>query len=338
MAVLSANQLTLVDVAKRLDPDGSVADVAELLSQTNAILKDAVFKAANEKTSHRVTIRTGLPTVYYRALNQGTPSSKSTTAQVKESISLLEARSTVDMKELEIQAASARAEFLLSESRPFLEAMNQRQANDMFYGNPQVDQRQYLGLATRYSSLTAGNGANILNAGGASTNNTSIWLVCWGPETTFCTFPEGSKAGLQQRALGEQRVTDSNGNAYQAMETLFNWDHGLVVKDWRYVVRIANINTANLVAESAAADLVKLMSRAIDRIPAMGMGKCVFYANRTVMSMLKIQALNKAQNAIAIQPALTQFGEVIPGQFEYTFLGIPLRLCDQILNTESTIS
>lgn len=336
MALLASTNLTLLDIAKRTDPDGSIADVAELLSQQNPILTDAVFVPTNEPTAHRVTIRTGLPTVYYRSLNQGTPSSKSTTAQVKEAVSLLEGRSTVDMKELEL--AKDPAKLLLSESRPFLEAMNQRQAFDMFYGNPAVDQRQYLGLASRYSSLSAGNGANIISAGGSSTNNTSVWLVCWGEETVFCTYPMNSKAGLNSRALGEQRVTDGSGNPYQAMETLYTWDHGLVVKDWRFAARIANINTANLVSETGAADLIKLMARLIDRIPNAGMGRCVFYANRTVFSMLRVQAMNKSQNAIAVQPALNQLGERVPGQFEYTFLGIPVRLADQVLNTESTIS
>lgn len=337
MALLNANQLTLVDVARRLKPDGSVeTDIAELLSQTNAILKDGVFVEANEKTAHRVTIRTGLPTVYYRALNQGTPSSKSTTAQVKEGISLLEGRATMDLKELQISADPSA--LMMTESEPFLEAMNQRQAADTFYGNPSVDQRQYLGFAGRYSTkVGATNGQNILDAGGILTNNTSIWLVGWGPSTVFYTYPPGTQAGLQQRTLGEQRVLDSLGNAYQAMEVLYQWDNGLVVKDWRYAIRIANINTANLVAETSAADLMKLMSRAIDRIPAMGKCSPVFYGNRTVMSMLKIQALNKSQNAIAVQPALSQLGNVTPGQFEYSFLGVPLRLVDQILNTEAQV-
>lgn len=337
MATLAANNLTLLDVAKRLNPDGGVAvNIAELLSQQNAILTDAVFIPTNEPTAHRVTIRTGLPAVYYRSLNQGTPSSKSTTAQVKESLSLLEARSTVDMKELGL--VKDPAALLLSESRPFLEAMNQKQSADMFYGNPAVDQRQYLGLATRYSSLTAGNGVNIINAGGTLTNNTSVWLVGWGEETVFCTFPENSQAGLQQRALGEQRVLDASGNAYQAMETLYTWDHGLVVKDWRFVVRIGNINTSNLVAETSAADLIKLMSRSIDRIPMSGMARCVFYANRTVFSMLRVQSMNKSQNAIVWSQALNELGQAIPGRFELLFQGIPVRLVDQITNGESTIS
>lgn len=333
MATLATGALTLLDWAKRLDPDGRVPTVVELLSQTNDILEDAVFMEGNLPTGHRVVLRTGLPTVYYRLLNQGVPTSKSATAQVDEACAMLEARSHVDAKLAQLNGNTAA--FRLSEDSAFLEAMNQAQANAMFYGNPAVDQKVYPGLATRYGAISgAGNGQNVLDAGGTSTNNTSIYLVVWGENTVFCPFPKGSKAGLTHRDLGEESVPDANGNYYQALRTLYQWDNGLVVKDWRYVVRICNINVANLTAESAAADLVKLMSRAMDRIPNLNMGRAAFYANRTVRSLLRIQALNKSQNALSISTALNQFG--MPGK-QPEFLAVPVRLADQILNTEARV-
>src|SRR4051812_34313530 len=120
MAVLSTGALTLADWAKRLDPDGSVPAVAEMLSQTNEILSDAVFKEGNLPTGHRVTVRTGLPTVYWRALNAGVPTSKSTTAQVDENLGMLEARSHVDVRVANLNGNSAA--FRLSEDSAFLEA------------------------------------------------------------------------------------------------------------------------------------------------------------------------------------------------------------------------
>lgn len=333
MALLTSGQLTLADWAKRLDPNGQVPAVAELLSQTNEILEDAVFQEGNLPTGHRVVIRTGLPTVYWRSLNMGVPVSKSTTAQVDEACGIMEARSHIDVELAKLNGNTA--SFRLSEDSAFIEAMNQLQASTMFYGNPATDPRQYLGLAPRYGTISgAGNAQNIIDAGGVSSNNTSIWLVVWGPNTVFCPFPKGSQAGLQHKDLGEESVPDAAGNFYQALRTLYQWKNGLVVKDWRYVVRIANINTANLVAESAAADLVKLMSRALDRVPNLSMGRPVFYMNRTVFSMLRVQALNKSQNAISIDDAITQFGTAAKWT---AFLGVPLRKVDQILNTEARV-
>ena len=71
MATLANGVLTLADWAKRLDPEGKVPVVAELLSQRNAILEDAVFQEGNLPTGHRVVIRTGLPTVYWRSSEPG---------------------------------------------------------------------------------------------------------------------------------------------------------------------------------------------------------------------------------------------------------------------------
>lgn len=339
MATLSTGQLTLADFAKRLDPNGTVAAVAELLSQSNDILEDAVFQEGNLPTGHRVTVRTGLPTVYWRALNAGVPTGKSTTAQVDESCGMLEARSYID-KKLAILNGNTAA-FRLSEDRAFLEAMNQAQANGMFYGNPAVDQKQYLGFQSRYSSLSAGNAQNIISAGAAGSDNASIYLVCWSPETVFCTFPKGTMAGLQHQDLGEEAVRDANGNEYQALRTLYQWDNGLVVKDWRYVVRICNIDLSDWIgvtatqATTAATNLIKLMSRAIDRIPNPAMGRCAFYANRSIYSGLRLQALEKSQNVISIEQGLTQFGT---SRKETQFLGIPLRMCDQLGIAETIVT
>lgn len=333
MAVLSLTALTLVDWAKRLDPDGKVPTVAELLTQSNEILQDAMFMEGNLPTGHRVTIRTGLPAVYWRSLNQGVPGSKSTTAQVDESVGMLEAYCRVDKDLADLNGNTAA--FRLSEDYAFLEAMNQAQASTMFYGNPANDPRQYLGLAPRYGAIAgAGNAQNILNAGGVSSNNTSIWLVVWGDNTVFCPFPKGSKAGILHEDMGQLTVYDSAQNPYQAYQTHYQWKNGIVVKDWRYVVRICNINTANLVANTAAADLIALMSRALDRIPTWGMGNAAFYMNRTVYSVLRLQALSKSNYALAVDKALNQFGS--PSSW-LNFEGVPLRRVDQILNTEAQV-
>jgi len=345
MATLAPNNLTLADWAKRTDPEGRVPVVAELLSQTNEILTDCVFKEGNLPTGERVVIRTGLPTVYWRALNQGIPSSKSTTAQVDEGCGILEARSEVD-KDLAMLNGNT-AQFRLSEDVAFLEAMNQTMATTLFYGNPSADPKQFLGLAPRYSSKSAANGQNILDAGGTNDNNnndlTSVFLVVWGDQTVYCPFPKGSKAGLLHEDLGEQTVYTDGGsvaNRMQAMVTRYQWKNGLVVKDWRYVVRIANIDVSDLLAQSGAQEatdataLIKLMARALYRIPNMALGRAAFYMNRTVHSGLSIAALDKSQYVLKVNEGLSQFGT--PYSW-LSFLGVPIRCVDTIINTETRV-
>ena len=341
MATLATTNLTLADWAKRTDPDGRVPVVAELLSQTNEILDDAVFKEGNLPTGDRVVIRTGLPTVYWRALNQGIPSTKSTTAQVDEACGMLEARSEVD-KDLAMLNGNT-AQFRLSEDTAFLEAMNQTQATTLFYGNPATEPKSFLGLAGRYSTLGSsgsGNSQNVYSAGGSGSDNTSVFLVCWGDNTVYCPFPKGSKAGLIHEDLGEQTVYDSS-NRMQAYATRYQWKNGLVVKDWRYVVRIPNIDVSDLIGQTGtqaagvATNIIKLMARAIYRIPNMTMGRCAFYMNRTVHSGMALAALDKSSAVLNINQGLTQFGQ--PNSW-LTFLGVPLRKVDSLVNTESVVS
>lgn len=339
MATLATGQLTLADWSKRTGPDGKISPIAELLSQQNDVLEDVVFMQANQPTSHVVAIRTGLPSVYWRAYNMGVPSSKSTTAQVTEPCAMLEARSHIDAKLLQLNNNSAA--FRLSEESAFIEAINQEMTGKIFNGNVGTDLKTFSGLATRYSSTTAGNGQNVILAGGSGSDNASMYLVVWGEQTVFCPFPQGSSAGLKSRDLGEESVQDSSGNWYQAARSLFQWDAGLVVKDWRYVVRIANIDVSDWVgvtgtqATTASTNLIKLMMRAIARIPNFAMGRAAFYTNRSIQEGLMIQALEKSNNALAIQAALSQFGTQMNN---LTFMGIPVRRVDQLGIAETLVS
>lgn len=339
MATLATGQLTLADMSKRMGPDGKVDPIAELLSQQNEVLEDIVFREANQPTSHVVAIRTGLPAVYWRAYNQGVPPSKSTTAQVTEPCAMLESRSHIDAKLLKLNGNSAA--FRLSEESAFIEAMGQEMTQKIFNGNVGVDMKTFSGLATRYSSTTAGNGQNIILAGGAGSDNSSVYLVVWGEQTVFSPFPKGSMAGLANRDLGEESVPDGNGGYYQAARSLFQWDAGLVVKDWRYVVRIANVDISDWVgvtgsqASTATTNLIKLMMRAIARIPNFQMGRAAFYCNRSIQEGLMIQALEKSQNALGIKEALTQFGTTMN---QLTFMGIPVRRVDGLGIAETLVS
>jgi hypothetical protein len=338
--------LTLIDWAKRVDPDGTTPIIANLLSQTNQILQDCVYVQGNLPTGHRVTIATGLPTIYYRALNQGIPTSKAVTAQVDEGCAIIEARSEVDLDLAMLNGSTA--EFRLSEARLFIEGMNQAVATGLFYGNPSVDPKQFLGFAPRYSSLSAGNAQNIINGTGVSTaNNTSIWLIGWGDQTVFCPFPKGSKAGLLQEDLGRQTSFDT-GTTGQRLEVLaerFQWKTGLCVKDWRAAVRICNIDVTPVTgallaltgnqAPTVFTNILHLMARAVARIPPNLAARLCFYMNRTVFSGLMRLALEKSNAALSVQAAVSQFGTP---QAMMTFLNIPIRQVDAILNTEGQVT
>ncbi len=341
MAALTSNNLTLADWAKRTDPNGDIPVIANILSQTNEILKDAVFKEGNLPTGHRVVITTGLPTVTWRSLNQGIAPSKATTAQVDEGVGMLEARAEVD-KDLAMLNGNT-SSFRLSEARMFLEAMNQEVAETYITGNPGTIPEQFLGFEPRYNDTTLGNGQNVILAGGAGADNTSILLVVWGDETIFSIFPKGSTAGLMHRDLGEQTVYEAGGAGLrmQALVDWFQFKVGLVVKDWRYAVRIANIDVSNLgtltseQAPTVFTNIIHSMTQAIARIPNISRGRPVFYMNRTVFTGLMRLGLEKSNNAVTVEPALSQFGTIANMM---SFLGVPVRRVDAITNTEALVA
>lgn len=339
MATIGNTVLTLADWGKRIDPSGKTSAIVELLSQTNDILTDMLFKEGNLPTGERTTVRTGLPTVGYRLLNTGVAKSKSTTAQIDAHCAILEGRSEVDKDEADLNGNTAA--YRLSESQAFLEAMNQQMADTLFYGNSSITPERFTGIAPQYNSLSGTIAGNVLSAGGAATM-TSVYLVVWGANTVFGVFPKGSKAGLIHEDLGVGDAFDASNNRFRAYLDRYQWKNGLVIKDWRYIVRIPNINVAHLAALSdtqavtAATFLPKLMARAIDRVPSLNMGKMAFYANRTIMSHLRVAAMEKTVNVLSIQDGLTQFGDKI--QAGLKFLGVPVRCCDRIVNTETQVS
>lgn len=333
MSTLGSSLLTLADWSKRLDPDGKTAAIAELLGQSNEVLDDMLFKEGNLPTGDRVTIRTGLPSPAWRLLNQGVQPSKSTTAQADYNCGMLEAYSEVDKDLAELNGNTAA--FRLSEAQAFIEAMNQEMASTLFYGNASLAPEEFTGMSIHYSSLSANNASHIINGAGAASDNSSIWLICWGPNSVYGVFPKGSKAGLMHEDLGLVTVETTAGvagNRMRAYQDHWQWKAGIAVKDWRYAVRIANIDISNLVSKSTAADLFDLMIKAIHRIPNLSMGKPVFYMNRSCFQMLDIQGRDDLISGGGLK------ADEVEGKIKYSFRGIPVRKVDALVETEAVVS
>lgn len=334
-AALGTSALTLLDWAKRENPDGMIARIVEMLNQQNEVLNEMRFIEGNLPTGHRTTVRTSLPSVSFRRINNGVTPSKSTTAQIDESTGMLEAWSEVDCDLADLNG-DVNA-FRLSEATAFIEAMNQTMASKIFYGNQGTTPEEFNGLATRYNDTTQGNAANIIVGGGSGSDNTSIFLVGWGEQTVHGIFPRGSNTGLVHKDLGEQTVTVGTGiggSRMRAYQERFQWKAGLAVKDWRYVVRICNIDVSDLIADPStfSADLLKLMIKAYYRLPFPGLCQPAFYCNRTIQEWLHIQAREQVITAGQLRY------EVIDGKPVTSFLGVPIRRCDAITLTEATVS
>ena len=326
MAVIGETVATLGDIAKMLDANGKIDKIVEMLGQTNEVLDDMMFKEGNLPTGHKTTIRTGLPSAAWRLLNYGVPQSKSKTQQVTDTCGMLEAYAEVDKDLADLNGNTG--EFRLSEDRAFLEAMNQEMARTLFYGDTSKNPERFLGLATRFSGLDktkVPTAVNVIDAGGTGNNLTSIWLVCWGDQTVFGIYPKGSKAGFQHNDKGQVTLKDKDGGQYEGYRTHYKWDIGLVVRDWRYVVRIANVDLATITDEK----LIEVLIEASELLPDQRLGRAVFYMNRRTRTKLRNAKLNK--KTVELTP------DNVAGKKVLSFDEIPVKRCDAIELVEKQV-
>lgn len=333
MATIGSSFFDLIDLYKRQDEDLEIATIIELLKETNSVLDDAIAVECNNGTKHRTTVRTGLPSVTWGKLYQGIPQSKSETAQVDDTTGFVEALSTVDKRLLDL--SNNEAAVRLTEAQAFLEAMNQEAASKLFYGNVSTDPEEFTGFAPRFNSLSAPNGGQIVDAGGTGADNTSMWFVTWGDMQSHLLYPSGTRAGLAREDKGDQRVTDGSGNAYYVMEELFRWHLGLSVRDWRFVARVANIDTSLLAAGSV--DIYKFMRQAFWRLKSHRVtgGKQVIYCNSDVMEALddaSTPTTSTSASFVRLRP------DDVDGKEVMSYRGIPIRQVDALVNTEAQVT
>jgi hypothetical protein len=330
MATINAGNLTLLDRVKRTDPSGSIATIVESLQKTTPLLMDAVFREGNLPTGHRVSSRTALPSIGWRRFNEGVTTSKSRVDQFDEACGMMAGQSKVDVGLAKLNGDPAA--FRASEDAAYVQAFRHELETGFFYHSTKTDPEKIMGLSPRLDLTTGPGGGQIIKHDGSASGDdqTSIWLVGWGDHTVYGITPKGSPSGLESKDMGEQLVADANGNTFRAYVTDWAWNVGLCVEDWRYLVRLANIDTGNLVGTGNT--LILAMIRMIEeKLQDTSGCRPVFYVNRKIASYLRQQAVDSTKNS-------TLTIEHIGGQPVLMFSGIPVRRTDALLNTESPVT
>lgn len=335
MAVLAATNPTIVDLANATDPNGSIANIVELLKQSNAMLEDMTWVEGNLPTGNQTTVRTGLPPVTWRALYGGVQPGKSSSMKVTDECGMLEAYTVVDKALADLNGNTAA--FRLQEEMAYIAALSNEIQRVLIYGNSGVLPDSFTGLTPRFNAISgATNALNIVAGSGASTDNASIWLVYWGPNTVHGIVPKGSKAGLQVQDKGviTHQSIDGAGGFAEVYQTHYRWDAGLTVRDWRAIARVCNIKKGTLQKAAASGDdLADLMFQAMEAIPpwVAAMGRPAWYMSRNTMSYLRRQVSNKTA-------ASTLTYDQVGGQWIERFQGIPIRRCDTMQADEALVS
>jgi hypothetical protein len=339
MAILGFSYWNLIDVLKQQN-DG-IGDVVEALTNLTPFMKDANVVTCNSGTAHRVSIRTGLPSVSWGALYQGIVQSKGNYTEVKDETGFVEGLSSVDERLLALKPAES-AKLRLVEGNGFLESIAQTVDGAIWYSDVKIAGKQFHGLSPRYNALA---NYNVISGGGTGSNNASIWFVTHGDAQTSIIVPENIPAGVQREDMGRQRVLDANNNPFYVKEEKFTQHVGLTVKDWRYNGRIANIDVPSVIAGTVALNplmrhmFYRLQGRRAylmqDKPGQMHPGNTVIYMNRTLMEALDAEGTNA-------RPGFDNFIRLVPmeiqGETVQTWRGMPIRETDGLLNTETLVS
>lgn len=342
MSTLGTSRPTILDVARLTDPKGNIANFADIISQYNDIMDDIPWYEGNLSTGNNTTVSTSYSSPTLRALNAGVSPTKSTTSQINDACAIFEDRSRIDINVANLNGNAAA--FRAAQDKLKMAGFGVTLAENFIYGSSADNPLEFNGFASRYFSLgsTYTTSSQLIDAGGTGVDNTSIYLVNWGENKVFGTYPRGSKAGLQVEDLGIRDImlNTTTGETLRAYETWMQWMCGLVVADYRNVVRICNIDVSNLNTASDSSDtsanIMKYMSQALDLLPPDANGTPVFYMRRPTRAMLRIKMQDKSNlflkdeqlvnaNAITRRPILT-------------FQGVPCRAVDQILATEARIT
>lgn len=327
--------VTLADVAKKGDK------VAEVLTLKNQMLKDIPYTEMNEGTVHKESIRSFLPKPVYRKANQGLAAQKTGIEERTFSATHFESRSVIEKSVAQRGGVEKVAMNRWNQAQGHIQGMANEHAALAIYGSPSGEGNKDLGLADVYYTLNTGveTSKNVVDATGSGSDNTSIWMVNWNPQSIFGVYPKGTQAGLKRTdysqggKLVQIQLPDAAGNpsTYYGYDEIFELDHGLVVKDWRQAARIANIDVSNLKAGGVgAADLIDLLITASYKLD--DPNGAIIYLNRTVHAILHKQA--RAEVSTGGGLTFMNYG----GEQVLSFNGMPIRIHDSILNTEAAVT
>lgn len=348
-ALISQYVYDLMSWGKTRAPDFKTSFIAQLLAQSNELMYDMMYLEANMPNGHLLTDQTALPTTYTPSFNDVVQVTRGQTAQREETLAMFQTLAQYDVNMLNLWAD--KGQFLLEMSRFYVESLIQKFSNIFFYGDSSVDPRQFTGLAPRYATVNTANAANaknVVDGGGTSNVNTSVWLLTWAPSALHGIFPRGSQAGIEHHTNPELWVQGSTGFGQtlgRSHVELWQLKAGLALVDWRWCGRLCNIDTTSLKNQAGATDLTDGMIDLMNRLPGLSdppletgnpltnfapPGKRCYYMNRTCRAALHKQMLNKTNNQLTMMDWY--------GQKVMAFMGIPIRNSDQITNNEAQVT
>ena len=326
---------TLPEIMRSQGPNGSTLKLIDVLSQQVPIVEEAYWERANGDTTHEMLRVSSEPTGTLVRYNEGTPNSAATSVPIMEPMCRLEDRLQIDTRILD--KAADPIEFRRSREATHFRGLIKTFHSTIFgkngYGARGADMRSIDGLTTRMNAIALN---SVMSNGGAVANMASIWIIKWGTDGVFLTYPQNMSKMLSVTDLREQPAYDAAGNRYEVVMTKFGWDFGLNIADARAVKRLCNINvTPGSTVGSFGNDtnVAKGEENMIDLIETLPMGdtsNTAIYVGPQVMAAFR-KRFNAKGNLFFDQ-------QDVWGRKQLTFQGIPVIRVDTLGADESTIS
>ena len=324
MATLTSTY-SLVEQAKRINPDGTQAQIAEVLNRnTGMIFSEAPWIPSNDIWTHKTTRRGSLPTGSRRKLNQRITQSVSRTTEVMDVIEQIEDYCDVDVAL--VDSMPSPAVFRQGEVNAFIEGLGQTVVSDILYGNSYADPDGMHGIEARLATV---DGRFVIDAGGTGSDLTSILVVTWGQEFAHLIYPKNMEANLGVKHEDKGQVTSENASGLiEVYRDHFLIRCGFVVRHPRCIGRVANIEFTGATSTFNEDDLIKLTNNMVK-----GPGTRI-YCNESILTQMQIRAKDK--NNVYYTPG----GNSLSGEPPMYFNGIPIRQIDReiMLNTETAIT
>jgi len=325
MATLTS-AYSLVEQAKRIDPDGSQAQIAEILNRkTGMILNEAPWMPSNDIWTNKTTRRGSLPTGSRRKLNQRVSASVSRTEEIMDVMEQI-----VDYCDVDVDLADSMpspAQFRAGEVDAFIEGLGQTIVSDILYADADKDPDSMHGLAARMGTPDA---RFVIDAGGAGSDTTSIYVVNWGRATAHLIYPKNMMAtmGVQHTDKG-QVTSETSSGLIEVYRDHFVIRCGLVVRDPRSIGRIGSIETTIGAANSLDEDDIITLLNNMNTGPGTRI-----YMNETLLTQAQIRSKDKSN--VYWVPGQ---GNELTGNAIMYFNGIPVRKIEReiLLNTETAI-
>ena len=364
MANVNSEFLTMLDVMTQ-GKERVASNIVDLTRQMNPIVEDAPAIACNKGKYHETTIKTGLPTVTWAKIYKGVPTSKARYQSITHTTGEVESAVEVDRRVIDDVAnytefaamsggkkksavGARKVQVFENEQISHAEAMTQEVARALFYENQTTNPERITGLSAFFNDPASGaeGASQILTPEGnpgMGMQHTSMWYCTWHPQTGHLIYPSGesSKGGFSSGKVEKEFSFDEDGHKYRVYRRDMRWKTGLVIRDFRYFGRIANINVQTLDKGKAintaltGADLDDLMTEMHYRTfgRRMAKGKSCIYCNTTILMFLDYQVRNSPKNLWLRMNETAQNGkEVLTHRMK------PIKETDQLLNTEAPIS